>query len=755
MVGESVDQPGHRDPKRLIAGLVGALAGLMLTGALVSSCFTNRPYRRGDDDRSVYYTTFYEEPKHFDPARSYAADAYQIIQQIYEPPLQYHYLKVPYALAPLTVERVPEPRYLDAEGRPLPDDAPQDAVARAVYELKIKPGVRYEPHPCFARAEDGSYRWHLGAGGEFPAVEHPLDLEVTGTRELRAEDYAYQIKRMANPLLQCPIFPVLARYIDGFEKLASRIGAEIELIRADRQRKAGALYNRERDEAENPIWIDLRKYDFPGVEVVDDKTLRIVLKRKYPQFKFWLAMPFFAPVPWEADRFFVQPAAAERNLTLDRFPVGTGPYALTFAQSNWRMVLSRNPNYVDRETYPAKGMPEDGPAGLLEDAGSPLPFIDEVVYVLEKESMPRWQKFLQGYYDSSGIGGDVFDQAVDVTMEGPELTDFLVEKDIRLVTSPSPTVFYYAFNMLDDVVGGLDEKKRKLRRAISIAFDFEELIQIFLNDRAIPGMGPIPPQIAGHTSGREGLNPHVYDWDEAAGTARRKSLEEARRLLAEAGYPGGVGEDGRPLVLYFDTTAGGAGDKAFMDWLRKQFAKLNIQLQVRSTDYSQFQDKTRKGNWQILRWGWHADYPDPENFLFLLYGPNGKVRAQGENAANYQNPRYDELFEKMENMEDSPEREAIIREMLEIARADAPWMWGYYPVSFGLYHEWLGNVKPMSISYNTKKYHRIDVDLRNRRRAEWNEPVTWPIWLLLLGIYAAIVPGAIAVWRRQTRGGGA
>ncbi|MHC5057280.1 MAG: ABC transporter substrate-binding protein [Planctomycetota bacterium] len=622
-----------------------------------------------------------------------------------------------------------------------------------VYELKVKPGIRYEPHPCFARSEGGSHVWHLGAGGEFPAVEHPLELGGRGTRELRAADLAYQIKRMANPLLQCPIFSVLARCIDGFEELSGRIGAEITRRRAARREAAGALYNQERDEAENPIWIDLREFDFAGVEVVDEHTLRILLKRRYPQFRYWLAMPFFAPVPWEVDRFFVQPAAAKRNMTLDRFPVGTGPYSLTFAQSNWRMVLSRNPSFAGRETYPTEGMPEDERAGLLADAGEPLPFIDEVVFVLEKEGMPRWQKFLQGYYDDSGIGNDVFDQAVDIGMQGPELTDFLVEKDIRLVTSASPTVSYFSFNMLDDVVGGLDEPKCKLRRAISIAFDIQEYIQIYHNGRAIPAMGPIPPQIKGHEPGREGMNPYVYDWDEAAGAPRRKHIDEAKRLLAEAGYPGGVGRDGRPLVLYFDTTGGGAGDKAYMDWMRKQFAKLGIQLQIRTTDYSQFQDKVLKGNCQIVRWGWIADYPDPENFLFLLYGPNGKVRAQGENTSNYSNPRYNELFERMENMEDSPERQAIIREMLEIARADAPWIFNYFPVSYGLYHEWFENAKPMTISRNSKKYHRIDVGLRKRRREEWNEPVTWPFWLLLLGTYAAVVPGAVAVWRRQTRGG--
>ena len=71
---------------------------------------------------------------------------------------------------------------------------------------------------------------------------------------------------------------------------------------------------------------------------------------------------------------------------------------------------------------------------------------------------------------------------------------------------------------------------------------------------------------------------------------------------------------GAPLVLYFDVTARGAEDKSSLDWMRKQFQKLNIQLVVRSTDYNRFQDKIRKGNAQIFEWGWNADYPDAGEF---------------------------------------------------------------------------------------------------------------------------------------------
>ena len=182
----------------------------------------------------------------------------------------------------------------------------------------------------------------------------------------------------------------------------------------------------------------------------------------------------------------------------------------------------------------------------------------------------------------------------------------------------------------------------------------------------------------------------------------------------------------------------------------KQFQKLNIQLVVRSTDYNRFQDKIRKGNAQIFEWGWNADYPDPENFLFLLHGPQQKVGNEGENAANYSNPEYNRLFDQMKNMENGPERQKIIDRMVDILRHDAPWLWGYHPKDYGLYHGWYGNVKPNRLSHNNVKYFRIDAGLRDQKRREWNnrccglsagiDRAGWSAWL-----------PAVVVYRRRER----
>ena len=119
--------------------------------------------------------------------------------------------------------------------------------------------------------------------------------------------------------------------------------------------------------------------------------------------------------------------------------------------------------------------------------------------------------------------------------------------------------------------------------------------------------------------------------------------------MVEAGYPNGRdAKTGRPLVINYDYYAPATPErKPEIDWVVRQFAKIDIQLEVRATDNNQFQDKVRKGKYQVFWLGWNADYPDAENFLFLLYGPNGKTKYDGENTANYENPEYDKLFAQM------------------------------------------------------------------------------------------------------------
>ena len=148
-------------------------------------------------------------------------------------------------------------------------------------------------------------------------------------------------------------------------------------------------------------------------------------------------------------------------------------------------------------------------------------------------------------------------------------------------------------------------------------------------------------------------------------------------------------------------------------------------------------------------WGWHADYPDPENFLFLLYGPNSKANLMVRMSPITTIRNTIKLFDQMQNMDNSPERLEIIRRMKLILQRDAPWVFAYHRVNFGLYHEWLKNGKPNTTGYNTLKYKRIDSALRAQRQAGWNDPVLWPIWGAIGFLIVGTIPAVVTIWRRE------
>jgi len=729
------------------ARVVWRFAPLLALAAV--SCLCNSPYPKAEREANIVYTTFADEPRHLDPAQAYGGVAYGLICNILEPPFQYHLLKRPYTLEPLTAVAIPRPerRVVEWEGK---------KSEATVYTVRIKRGIRYQDHPCFVEANR-----HLGPR-DVRGVRTVWDFERKATRELVARDFALAARRLADPRLTCPIIGTLKQNILGLAEYGEALEAALEAERRRRREAAGPLYNREEDERLNPIRLDYFAYPLPGFKVVDRYTFEVVLKQPYPQILYWMAMPFFAPVPPEALEFYSQRAVLERGIVFDRNPVGTGPYVLAEFDPTNQLVLERNPNFRG-ERYP--DLPEPDPsdkaalahygemkaAGMLEDAGKRMPMVDKVVFRREVEWIPRWTKFLQGYYDTSGISSDVFDQTIRLSSTGDALlSEEMKARGIRLLSAPAPVVSYFAFNMEDPVVGGYEPRKQKLRQAIATAFDTEELIAIFLNGQGRVAHSPIPPGMHGYIGGKEGINPITHRWDAATERAVRRPLSEAKKLLAEAGYPGGYGPDGRRLVLYFDNGWKATNLRPRLKFVIKQFAKLGIRLVSRTTDYNRLGDKVRSGNYQILSWGWLADYPDPENFLFLLYGPNRAKDKSGENCANYANPEFDRLFERMRAMPDGPQRRAVIEKMNALFHRDAPWFGMVHPVFFTLVHEWYKNAWPNPMSRNQMKYHRLDARLRAKRRLEWNQPRWQPV-VVFLGVLFALTIPAIRVAVRHLR----
>jgi len=211
----------------------------------------NSPYPAADEGGNITYSSFAERPKHLDPAQSYSSNEITFTGQIYEPPLQYHYLKRPYTLIPLAAAELPKTLFLDAESKPLPADSVPEKIAFSVVEIHIKPGIRYQPHPAFARDARGRYLYHDLKPEELAKVYKLADFPQTGTRELEAADYVHQIKRLAHPRLNSPIFGMMGEVIVGLKEYAK------VLDNAQKTLPPGAR-------------LDLTRYPLAGVEVDND-----------------------------------------------------------------------------------------------------------------------------------------------------------------------------------------------------------------------------------------------------------------------------------------------------------------------------------------------------------------------------------------------------------------------------------------------------------------------------------------------------
>ena len=679
----------------------------------------NNPWPKGMAESNTFFTSFSAQIKSLDPATANYVHESAVMDNILEAPLSYDYLARPYRLIPSLLEAIPEPQYFDAKGKVLSDETDVSEVARVEYVLKLKPGVMWQPHPCFAADAKALVR----------EPRRPQDFGPMETRELTAWDFKTGFVRLCDPRLASSVYSTFKGFVAGMEETSQAVA---EAVAAEDVRRLAAGEGRAELEI-RPSVPNYRAIPCVGCEVLDDHTVRFTLVRKYPQFRYWLAMHYLAPVPQEALEFYHRPDATVAGLSYEHWPLGTGAFLLEECEPNSRIVLARNPNY--REVYyPTEGSEEDRMAGRLEDVGRKLPFVDRVVFNYERESIPNWLKFQQGYYDCSGIPNDMFDNAVAMNPTSGELalSGAMAERGMQLIRQVPPISYYFAFNMIDPVVGGLEPAKRALRQALSMVLDMDEYVTIFKNGNGVPAQGIIPPGVFGYELDSKHFNSILNVWDEADDAPRRRRLEEARALMEQAGFPGGVNPStGAPLVIHLDHAAAGLPDfKNRFQWLARRFALLGVVLEERASDLNRNRERLNKGDWQFLfERGWVADYPDPENFLFLFYGENGRVKSGGRgfNYTNYESSEFDALFRQLEAMPEGEERLELIRQAEDILREDAPKCWGYHPVNVTLVHHWLHNYLPPTICYDNLKYLRIDGAERVNAQREWNRPRRWPI----------------------------
>ena len=478
-------------------------------------------------------------------------------------------------------------------------------------------------------------------------------------RELVAADYEFSLKRLFDPKLRSPWMFLLED---------SLIGAKEAYNRA----KAAGRFD----------------YDAPieGITVLDRYTLQLRLKAPDYNLLYIMAMP--------ATAAFAREVVEKFGDDVGSHPVGTGPYMIKEWKRSSKIVLEANPEYREEFFGSEPGADPLDRKIAAHLKGKRLPLVGRIEISIIEETQPRWLAFLNREHDYIERFPNEY---ANIAAPGGKLAPNLAKQGITLQRLVEPNLTYYYFNMEDPVVGGYTPEKVALRRAISMSMNDNEEIQILRKNQAIRAESPVPPGVAG------------YD-ENFRTSAAAYNPARAKALLDLFGYVDrdrdGYREapDGRPLAIEYASTPS-LLDRQYDELWKKSFDTIGIRMTVRKAKWPDLLKESKAGKVQFRGLAWGADYPDADNFLQLLYGPN----AGQSNDARFRLAAFDRLYEQAKRLPDTPERTRLYQEMNRLILAYAPWKLGVNRVEGYLLHPWITGYKKHPILRTQWRFLDVDV----------------------------------------------
>ena len=439
-------------------------------------------------------------------------------------------------------------------------------------------------------------------------------------RELTANDYVYSIKRLADPANRSPSAGFIRGKIVGLDR------------QVEKARKTGRF--------------DYDETVF-GLQALDRYTLRIKLNAPDSNFPYLLAYGALAAVSREAVETY-----GDRNAV---HPVGTGPYMLKDYVPRSRIVLEANPYYRGFVwNFEPSGDPWDDQ--LVRDMkGKKMPQIGRVEISVIEEEQSRWLSFQEGKIDFDKLP----QLAAPVALDNGKLKPEFADQGIKQYSMVEPEVTYTLFNMQDPVTGGYSREKIALRRAIAMSYNTQAEIELLRNGQASKAQMIIPPGVAGH--------------DPAYRSSIAYEPELASRLLDHFGYRRQQDgyrtmPDGSPLVLKIRTEAN-ASSRVVSEIWKRGLDRIGVKVMF---EVGNFADNLKDAaGCRLMMWGgaWHADYPEGENFMQLLYGPNA---GQG-NYGCYRSKAFDALYRQAIQLPPGEKRNRLYVQMNRQMEADTAW----------------------------------------------------------------------------------
>ena len=367
-----------------------------------------------------------------------------------------------------------------------------------------------------------------------------------------------------------------------------------------------------------------------GIKVIDDYTLQIDLNYSFSGMVQILGTPFCWVFPKEAvDKY---------GIDMRVNCVGTGPFYAKTVKLGDAVILGKNMDYWDTDEY-----------------GNEVPYVDAIKFTFLKEKKSELLEFKKGNLDM------VFELPIEMIDEiMGELADAGSGASFDVQVTPALALHYYGFQHQSELFAN-----KLVRQAFNYAIDRESIVTYTLQGEGRPAIyGIVPPAFKDYDF--EGVEGYNFD------------PSKAMLKLTEAGYPNG---DGFP-TLTLQLNSGGSRNVQIAEVIQKQLKEhLNIDIELNVMPWGQHLENLETGKALFWRTGWIADYPDPENFLNLLYSPHIPPNLSDKsyiNSVRYKSEEFDSLFAASLREVDVTKRNELYRLADQVAMDDAAIMPIYY-----------------------------------------------------------------------------
>lgn len=343
-------------------------------------------------------------------------------------------------------------------------------------------------------------------------------------------------------------------------------------------------------------------FEVEGIKLIDDYTIQLHLEKPNSLFTVNLAQP----------AGFIYPKEAEQKYGVDMriHAVGTGPFSLDIkdVEEDISIILKRNANYH-----------------LKDKHGNQLPFVDAVSIQFIKDKKTELFEFRKGNLDMIyRLPTEYIIEILEETMPGAngEYSQFQLQRSPEMMTQ---------FLTLNNQVGVFRDKN--VRKAFNFAIDRTKILDFVLNGE-------------GYAPGNHGITPPVFSNYNIEGIKGYSlNIDSARYYLSRAGYANG---NGFPRLQFLLNAEGERNTNVAVEIQKQLKDHLNVNIELQILPFSQLLEKSYKGDYNMLRAAWVADFPSAENFLWIFSSkdvPKSLDDASYPNVARYVNNTFDSYYE--------------------------------------------------------------------------------------------------------------